>query len=412
MFRSVRIPVVYLRSMRSPTFIPLLCALASHAQSWQQLPDFPGTARDDAAAFSIGNKIYVGTGMEVGWSLTNDWWCYDTQAGSWSTIAAMPATPRQYCVAFTVNDTGYVFGGVDANGALSELWAYYPETGLWAQKASMPAEARYACAAIEAWNYGIVATGMLASGMPTKEAWKYFPATDSWEAMTPVPGPSRHRAVAIQGGGGMLIAGGADSTGTALSDAWSYPVWFETGQYYAQPDLPAPRYEMKGGSQYVMALVGGADSDTTFHADAWNGSTGNWSTLPSFPGGPRRGGVGAGIAAANNWDNTFFFGLGLDQGLTRHNDWWRLDYPVGITEQVSTRITLFPNPAQSALHITWPSEWPNAEVRIVDALGRTVEQQRVNTGSSMDVSGLAPGRYVVAVRHGAVQLHGLLTKLP
>jgi N-acetylneuraminic acid mutarotase len=62
--------------------LPLLLVLgtALHAQVWQQLPDFPGTARDDAAAFSIGNRIHVGTGMEVGWGLTNDWWCFDTQA--------------------------------------------------------------------------------------------------------------------------------------------------------------------------------------------------------------------------------------------------------------------------------------------------------------------------------------------
>jgi N-acetylneuraminic acid mutarotase len=53
--------------------LPFLLAVGTtlHAEVWQQLPDFPGTARDDAAAFSIDNKIYVGTGMEVGWGLTN-----------------------------------------------------------------------------------------------------------------------------------------------------------------------------------------------------------------------------------------------------------------------------------------------------------------------------------------------------
>ncbi len=389
-------------------FIPLLVS----AQTWQQLPDFPGTARDDAASFSIGDKTYVGTGMEVGWGLTNDWWCFNAQTGNWAAIAAMPTTPRQYCAAFTVGDTGYVFGGVDAIGAVSELWAYYPETDQWAQKSSMPAEARYACAAVEAWNYGILATGMLASGVPTKEAWKYFPATDSWEEMNPVPGPSRHRAVAIQDGGGMLIAGGADSTGTALSDAWSYPVWFETGTYYQRADLPAPRYEMKGGSQYVMVIVGGADSDTSFHDDAWGGYTGDWSTLPSFPGGPRRGGVGAGIEVTSNWSNSFFFGLGLDQARTRHNDWWRLDFAVGIEDKDMSRIGLYPNPATHLITVTWPTTWPDARIRIMDALGRTVHDLQVNSGSPIDVSRLAPGRYVVEALHGPTQLRGILNKLP
>lgn len=393
-------------------FFLLAFGTALHAQSWQQLPDFPGTARDDAAAFSIDNKIYVGTGMEVGWGLTNDWWCFDTQAGSWQAIASMPATPRQYCAAFTVNDTGYVFGGIDANGALAELWAYYPLTDQWVQKSSMPTEARYAAAAVEGWDYGIVATGMLASGVPTKDAWKYHPATDTWERIDPVPGPSRHRAAAIQDGGGMLIVGGADSTGTALSDAWSYPVWFETGEYYPHAPLPEPRYEMKGGTNYVMTLVGGADGDTTFHDDAWNGSTGSWSPLPPFPGGPRRGGVGAGINASNSWTNTFFFGLGLGQDFTRRKDWWRLDFPAGIHEARQGLMELYPNPTSGTVTVSWPASWPNARVTIRDAMGRSVGEQQVDKGSPIAVEHLAPGRYMFVAHHGPLRLHGSLTKLP
>ncbi len=398
--------------MRSFLVFLLLLSTAVSAQTWQQLPDFPGTARDDAASFSIGNRIYVGTGMEVGWGLTNDWWCFDAQTGNWSAMAAMPTTSRQYCAAFTVNDTGYVFGGVDAAGALSELWAYYPGSDQWVQRSSMPAEARFAAVAVEAWNYGIVATGMLASGAPTKEAWKYFPATNSWEAMNPVPGPSRHRAVAIQDGGGMLIAGGRDSTGTALSDTWSYNVWFESGEYFQRSDLPAPRYEMKGGTQYVMVIVGGADSDSTFHDDTWGGNGNDWLDLPPFPGGLRRGGVGAGIEASSNWSNSFFFGLGLDQGLTRHKDWWRLDFATGIAEQDLPRIGICPNPATSSVNLTWPNAWPDARVRILDALGRIVLDQQVNSGMPMDVSHLSPGRYVVLAKHGPTQLRGMMTKLP
>ncbi|MBS1938633.1 MAG: hypothetical protein JSS84_12580, partial [Bacteroidetes bacterium] len=97
--------------MRPLLPIVLLIGTTASAQTWQQLPDFPGTARDDAASFTIGSKIYVGTGMEVGWGLTNDWWCFDAATDTWSAIASMPASQRQYCAAFTVNDTGYVFGG-------------------------------------------------------------------------------------------------------------------------------------------------------------------------------------------------------------------------------------------------------------------------------------------------------------
>ncbi len=387
----------------------LVTSLAS-AQSWQQLPSFPGTARDDAASFTIGNKIYVGTGMEVGWGLTNDWWCFDASTDTWSAIASMPATPRQYCTAFTVNDTGYVFGGVDGSGALNELWAYIPGTNQWVQKSSMPAEARYACAAMEAWNYGIVATGMLQSEVPTKEAWKYFPAADSWQAMSPVPGPSRHRAVACLGGGGMLITGGADSTGAALSDAWSYPIWFETGEYYPAAALPEGRIDAKGGGPDMTVVAGGASDATTFRDDVWSGDFGPWNPLPSFPAGPRRGAVGAGIS--HQWDNTFYFGLGLDSGLVRHNDWWRLDYATGIKEELAQHIILFPNPASNKVSMEWPETWPAARVRMFNALGRVVLDQVVNKGASVDVRPLVAGHYVVQVQHDSSQLRGVLTKLP
>lgn len=393
-------------------FIPavLLLAQSAFAQTWQQLPDFPGTARDDAASFTLGSKIYVGTGMEVGWGLTNDWWCFDAATDTWSAISSMPASPRQYCSAFTVNDTGYVFGGVDGSGALNELWAYHQGTDQWVQKSSMPAEARYACAAVEAWNYGIVATGMLQSGVPTKEAWKYFPATDTWQAMNPVPGPSRHRAVAFLDGGGMLITGGADSTGTALSDAWSYPIWFETGQYYTRAPLPQGRIDAKSGAPYVMVVAGGASDATTFHDDVWDGTSLDWNALPSFPAGPRRGAIGAGIP--HQWDNSFYFGLGLDSGLVRHNDWWRLDFATGITEVTGPRIILFPNPATSKVYIRWPETWPAARIRMIDALGRVQYDRQVNQGAPVDVGTLPPGRYVVEVQHDSHHLRSLLTKLP
>ncbi|MBS1546057.1 MAG: T9SS type A sorting domain-containing protein [Bacteroidetes bacterium] len=396
--------------MRSLAPLLFILASAAYAQTWTQLPDFPGTARDDAASFTINGKIYVGTGMEVGWGLTNDWWCFDAVTETWSAIAAMPATPRQYCSAFTVNNTGYVFGGVDGNGALNELWAYSPASNQWEQKSPMPAEARYACAAVEGWNYGIVATGMLQSGAPTKEAWKYWPATDSWEAMTPVPGPSRHRAVAFQGAGGMVIAGGSDSTGTALSDAWSYPVWFEINAYMPEPDLPEGRIDAKAGTDYVQVVAGGASDATTFHADTWSSDTGQWATLPAFPGGPRRGAVGAGIA--QNWSNAFFFGLGLDGGLIRHNDWWKLDYATDIGEQAVQRIILYPNPTSNTVSMRWPETWPTARVHLFDALGRTVIDRVLNQGTAMDVGQLSGGRYAVEVQHGTHQLRGYITKLP
>src|SRR5436189_985307 len=106
--RSTIVPVV-VSGMRIPCSTLSLVTLSAFAQTWTQLPDFPGTARDDAASFSIGGKVYVGTGMDVGFSLTNDWYAFDTWTETWDVTSPLPGTSRQYCSGFSINDFGYLF---------------------------------------------------------------------------------------------------------------------------------------------------------------------------------------------------------------------------------------------------------------------------------------------------------------
>lgn len=383
-----------MRGLLDPVLLAL--ALDGSAQVWTQLPDFPGTARDDATAFTIDGKVYIGTGMEVGWGLTNDWWCYDPASNAWTAIASMPSTPRQYCSAFTVLDTGYVFGGLDANGALNELWAYHPGTDSWEQRASMPAEARYTCIAAEGWDYGMVATGMLASGSPTNEAWKYHPGPDAWTPIAPVPGPARHRAASFRGNG-VVVIGGADAAFTALNDVWWYPIWFETGEWYPSNALPAPRYGADGSGGEVWAILGGASDDTTFHADAWYQDGSFWSPLPDFPGGPRRGGVSAGMQGSSFWLMDLYYGLGLDGTWQRRKDWWRLEFPVTVPETVSIgHWFIHPDPGTDhfVVDLRHPGEF---EIMVVDALGRSVLGRTLRADARIGTVDWSPGTYIVFV---------------
>src|SRR5690606_26456592 len=95
----------------------------------------------------IGNTIYVGTGMDVGFQLTNDWYAYDTATDSWESMASLPASARQYCAAFSIDGKGYLVGGIDANGPLSDLWMYDPLTNDWNSMTSLPDQGRYASTA-------------------------------------------------------------------------------------------------------------------------------------------------------------------------------------------------------------------------------------------------------------------------
>ena len=395
--------------MRQLAFAAAVGAIQVLAQTWSPLPDFPGTARDDAAAFEIQGKVYVGTGRQVDFGLTNDWWSFDTGTATWAQVASLPASPRQYCAAFTVNDTGYVFGGQDGNGALAELWAYYPQLDQWVQKASLPAEARSACAAAEGWDYGIVATGMLASGVPTNEAWRYRPAMDEWEALSPVPGPSRHRAAGMPGFNGVVVAGGADSAFAPLNDAWSYAVWFETGEWDPVPALPEARAWLHGASNGLELLIGGQSEPGELHADCWKHGATGWEAVAAFGGGPRKGLVAVGQANGIG-GYTCYAGLGIDSASIRMKDWWKLDVSLGVAASAPTRLDIFPNPAQDHLTMKVPSGIPPLSIRIVDATGRTVLQATNVAG--LDISDFAPGSYSVLMWNTTTRYQGSFTKMP
>lgn len=378
--------------------LPFYLFLASNCcGQWQQLPDFPGTPRDDAASFTIGDKIYVGTGREVGFGYTNDWFCYDIAIDSWTAISSMPTDGRQYCTTFSIADTGYVFGGTGVNGANNELWAYHPEVDQWEQKTSLPGEARYACVGTGYLvSSGIIATGMLASGVPTNETWSYDPTSNAWTEEVPVPGPSRHRAACVQYINTIAVLGGADSMFTALSDAWYYP----GNEWYQYDSLSYPRWGADGSGSYVSIVACGATEQDVFHQNVWQ-TFGENIPYPDFPAGIRRGGVAAGISSGPSWwGGTFYYGLGLDGTFARRNDWWRLDVPVGIDEQDPfNAFTIYPIPANEMITIELHPNAGSAELIIVAADGRMVLHQRiVANNTTLSTSTIANGTYLITMR--------------
>lgn len=395
--------------MRSTALLPALLAVSLFGQSWVQLQDFPGSPRDDAAQFTINGNIYIGTGRDDAFALTNDWWKYDTGSGTWSPIASLPASPRQYCAAFTVNGTGYLFGGKDDNGALAELWAYSPAEDHWDQRASLPAEGRYTSVAAEGWNYGIVATGILESGSPTNEAWRYWPSTDGWEAMTPVPGPARHHAMGTVGFAGASVIGGADAGSVALSDAWSYPIWFETGEWMAAPALPEPRYWGRAVGQDRVMVLGGLSGTNEVQDEVWVQSGSEWASAAAFSGGPRKGGILAAVPLSPNVQ-AYYTGLGIDGTNTRHRDWWKMDLLVSVSGIPATTLGIFPNPAQDRVELALPHHGPDVQVHVHDACGRLVRQ--AIDPVTLELSGLAAGRYEVVATGSSWVLHGSFIKLP
>ena len=382
--------------MRASCLVGLLCSVSGFGQ-WYQLPDFPGTARDDAAAFAIGTDVFVGTGMEVGWGLTQDWYRFDGITWQWSSMAPLPASPRQYCSAFTLHDPydghGYLFGGLDTNGPLNELWRYDPATDSWAQMASLPGEPRYAAVA---FHEGYVVTGLLQDGNATNELWRYEPSTDTWQQLTSIPGTPRHRACAANLLGPSVI-GGADTAYTALADCWTYDKQNDT--WTTCPTLPEGRFgAMCGFVSYDHLVLGGATDPATIVDDGFRWNVTSWQLHGDpLPGGPRRGGIlieAAGAGGPGNWST--YLGLGLSDTGVRHNDWYVQTAAFSIEEKGYAKLVLYPNPGSTTFTLQLPDPMHRGQLLVQDLAGRAVVNAPL-LSPTVDASDWPGGSYLVEV---------------
>jgi hypothetical protein len=388
--------------MRSLCFLLSIWAANAMAQAWVQLPDYPGTARDDAASFHSHAKIHVGTGMDVGFQLTSDWFAYSMITLDWEPMAALPASGRQYCNGFRMSDErGYLFGGLDASGPLNELWRYDAMTDSWTQLTSLPGAGRYASAVMVIGDRAYICGGLLDGGIPTTEVWSYNMLSDTWSPRAAMPGPARHRATTIEN----LVVGGADSSFQALSDVVEYDP--TTDSWTARADLPGPRF---GASSVGNLLLCGASSLAQNHNSIfqWDRQNDSWLTsgTPPFPGGPRKGGISATQTYIADI-GVIFYGLGID-GPVRSSDWWRLDFPVGMNEARHAQFTMFPNPASDQFTLGNLPERNEAICTVLDGLGRVVLEQAVGIRSTIGTTHLPPGRYLVRISSGDQLLHAPL----
>jgi hypothetical protein len=396
--------------MRSVVLIACIGTLVASAQEWVQLPDFPGMARDDAASFTIDGTIYVGTGMDVGFQYTSDWYAYDTTNDSWGSIASLPASARQYSAAFTLDDKGYLFGGTDANGPLNDLWMYDPGLDEWTALTSLPDQGRYASTAFVLNGFAYVHGGIRSDGTTTEELWLYSPGSASWTLLDfPLfqPLPQLHRSTIVQDAGFSILVGGMNWQDEPSAATFLHT--YNGHEFIGHASMPAPRFGARGAAN---VLIGGATSFTQEHDDVWAFHVQfGWDqgSLPPFAGGPRRGGIAAAVPAGDM--NDVYFGLGLHNG-ERYHDWWKLSVPVGIDEIHGATLRLHPNPASTYIELVLPAQESRVKYVICDAIGKQVKEGNIMDHKQVDITALLPGRYTMVVFLKDRPFHAPFIKLP
>lgn len=384
--------------MRLVPLIFLSLPLVTFSQPWSTGPAYPGAARDDAALLSGNDEFFVGTGLAVGWNLTNDFYRFTAGAsGNWTQVASLPASPRQYCTTFG-KGSYYLFGGLDADTALRELWSYDPTADQWTQMSSIPALGRYASVGFRLQMAGqdflFLVGGILADGSTTDEVWRYSIVGDSWSIQNAFPGTARHRAASAIACGSAIVSGGADNFFNPLNDVWKYNAVSDSWSPLA--NLPDGRY---GGSMVGLGAdaiqIGGASSSTNYHDNVWryNCSQNTWTNyLSPFPS-ARKGAV----MAISTTIPAVFFGLGITSDGTRHSDWWVNDHTLHIAEVTATSFTTYPNP--SSLEVKIIPAIPGRSFRLdcFNALGEVVQSDNQFSGGILNVSTWNSGIYSIAL---------------
>lgn len=175
-------------------------------QKWKPMKEFPGVARRNAVAFTIGNKAYIATGYST--SALSDLWEYNPADDSWTEKASLRGRKRSQSVAFVVGDKAYICSGNNNGEALNDLQVYDPTTNKWTEKRKISnatdetfddeyaAIARYSAVAFVMNNNKVyLACGR--AGSLIGETWEYDPATDLWDKKTGFEGAGREGAIAF-----------------------------------------------------------------------------------------------------------------------------------------------------------------------------------------------------------------------
>jgi N-acetylneuraminic acid mutarotase len=338
---------------------------------WTQRPSLPGEGRHGACSFSIGQRVYFGTGHNNGGNvdvLFDDWWEFDPGTNSWTQKASFAPGPRKWARAFSVGGKGYlgtgeVYGQVEE----SDLWEYSPIANTWTQKSYLPSSVREGACSFTIGNIAYYGTGDWLADM-----WAYDPANDTWTQIADYPdwgGTICASGFTINGKGYMGV--GVD--GNFLPSQ----LWFEynpvTNLWATKANFPGlPRSGAIGfsvGSKGYIACGTDWPNSLTCYQDCYEYDpvADSWLRIQDFPGSGRRF-VVATSTATRGYTCTGTNGINL-------NDMWEFDPAFATSTQEKTKLSfsIFPNPVHD--HFTLQlSELPSPDSRlfIYDANGEIV----------------------------------------
>ena len=293
---------------------------------WTQMPNFEGSARCRALAFSLEDIGYIAGGHNT--APIFDFYQFSPDPGNWFSISTGSSPVSG--TAFTIGNKGYVIDG-------NILYEFDPDEGMWVVKTPFPGTERSNMFAFSVGNRGFVGSGAYWDGEQNvylNDFWEFDPQDDisgvdinenpmgSWTQKADFQGAGR-----IWGEGfsiadfGYVCSGSNDDD---LNDFWQYDPLstdndFDTngnpmGAWSQKTDYPGPP-----GTGMVSFII--HTEAYVFNYELWqyNPVTENWKQMADFPGHPRYAPVGFAI------NNIGYVGTGIYNDGSNDiymNDFW------------------------------------------------------------------------------------------
>lgn len=372
------------------TCLLLLFLAKANSQTWYQKAYFPGQARYNAVGFSIGNKGYIGLGINSLLTEFDDFWEWDQASNTWSQIADFPGIARDEAAGFSIGSKGYVVTG-DTSKALWE-WdgdTASPAYNTWIRKADFPGIGRRHAVAFSIGNKGYVGTGSYQSDFWEWDGDTASPAYNTWTRKADFGGGPRGWATGFSIGKKGYIGTGTDGS-YIKADFWEWEGDTASPNYNTwtrKADIPnGGRENAIGFSIINYGYVGlGLDSSTMVLLKdfwQWNPLNNTWSQKPDYIGTTRQGTVGFSIG------NKGYIGTGSNSNIVATKDFWEYCDTlcnVGTNELSNSKsINVYPNPFVNELYILSPfPQGENFEVALLDVQGRWVHKEvyKANTNT-------------------------------
>jgi len=190
--------------------------------TWTARQNYAGGGRTLGTSFSIGAKVYAGTGMTGASIPTDDFYEYDVASNAWTSKGNFDGGARIGAISFSINGKGYVAFGTDLSSGFKDIWEYTPAGDTWEKKTDFPGLGRAGGFVFVVNNKAYIGGGQDENGVALNDLWVFDPSGYTWMELESLPSTPRLYPAAFAIGTKGYVGTGVDENDNSLSDFWEY----------------------------------------------------------------------------------------------------------------------------------------------------------------------------------------------